>query len=287
MAEPRITPEEEALRRRARRRLVGSLALALLAIVILPMVFEPEPKPLGDDVEIVIPGQDTPFKPSGIADNRPPAAPAASQAAQNQPPLATPPVELAPIPPREAKPAAAALKQPEAKSPPAAKPAPADKPAKPAKPAPTPEKAEPKPAAKPVAPDAKAAAKPVAPDAKPATPAARTVTPTGVKPDAKPEAKPADKAQAKAEAKPVEKPQAKAETADTAGSHFLQLGSFGAEANAKQLADKIKAAGYPVKVIAGQGAFKVRVGPYAHRDTATQALGVLKSKGFSPVMVTP
>jgi DedD protein len=47
MAEQTTNPEEQALRRRARRRLVGSLALALLAVVVLPMIFEPEPKPLG------------------------------------------------------------------------------------------------------------------------------------------------------------------------------------------------------------------------------------------------
>lgn len=273
MAEPQITPEEEALRRRARRRLVGSLALALLAIVVLPMVFEPEPKPLGDDVEIVIPGQDTPFKPSAVTDNRPAAAPAA-----NPPAISTPveptPVELAPVPARPPAPAQAApaVKPQDAKLQSAAKAALADKPAKPAVVA---EKTESKSAAKPVAPEAKPAAKPAAPEAKP----------TG-KPSV-PEIKPATPAGAKAEVKPADKPPAKAEPAATAGSHFLQLGSFGAEANAKQLADKIKAAGYPVKVIAGQGAFKVRVGPYAHRDTAAQALGELKAKGFAPVMVTP
>lgn len=270
MAEPQITPEEEALRRRARRRLVGSLALALLAIVVLPMVFEPEPKPLGDDVEIVIPGQDTPFKPSAVTDNRPAAAPAANPPAISTP-VEPPPVELAPVPARPPAPTQAA---PAVKPQPAAKAALADKPAKPAVVA---EKTESKPPARPVASEAKPVAKSVAPEAKP----------TG-KPSV-PEAKsatPATPAGAKAEVKPAEKPSAKAEPVTT-GSHFLQLGSFGAEANAKQLADKIKAAGYPVKVIAGQGAFKVRVGPYAHRDTAAQALGELKAKGFTPVMVTP
>ena len=33
------------LRRRGRRRLVGAIALVLLAAIILPMVFDPEPVP--------------------------------------------------------------------------------------------------------------------------------------------------------------------------------------------------------------------------------------------------
>jgi len=50
-----------ALRRRARRRLVGAVAIALAAVVVLPMLFDPEPKPLGSEVDIRIPAKDTPF----------------------------------------------------------------------------------------------------------------------------------------------------------------------------------------------------------------------------------
>lgn len=66
MAETPPTPEELALRRRARRRLVGAVALALLAVVILPMVFDSEPRPLGDKVDIRIPDQKTPFEPATV-----------------------------------------------------------------------------------------------------------------------------------------------------------------------------------------------------------------------------
>src|SRR5205085_2272226 len=49
----------DELRRKARRRLVGAIVLALAAAVALPLLLENEPKPLGDDVSIQIPPVDT------------------------------------------------------------------------------------------------------------------------------------------------------------------------------------------------------------------------------------
>jgi DedD protein len=48
----------DELKRRARRRLVGAIVLALAAAVILPMLLESDPKPLGDEVSIRIPPVD-------------------------------------------------------------------------------------------------------------------------------------------------------------------------------------------------------------------------------------
>ena len=48
----------DELKRRARRRLVGAVVLALAAAVILPMLLEKDPKPLGDDVSVQIPPVD-------------------------------------------------------------------------------------------------------------------------------------------------------------------------------------------------------------------------------------
>ena len=57
MAEaPDINVDE--LRRRARRRLIGAVVLALAAAVIVPMLLESDPKPLGEDVSVKIPQQD-------------------------------------------------------------------------------------------------------------------------------------------------------------------------------------------------------------------------------------
>lgn len=46
------------IKKRARRRLVGAVALALLAAIVLPMVMDQEPRPLSQDVQIQIPRPD-------------------------------------------------------------------------------------------------------------------------------------------------------------------------------------------------------------------------------------
>jgi DedD protein len=46
------------LKKRARRRLVGAAALALLAAIVLPLVMDQEPKPVGPDIQIRIPSQE-------------------------------------------------------------------------------------------------------------------------------------------------------------------------------------------------------------------------------------
>jgi DedD protein len=47
------------LKKRARRRLVGAAALALLAVIVLPLVMDSEPKPSGQEIQIRIPSQDS------------------------------------------------------------------------------------------------------------------------------------------------------------------------------------------------------------------------------------
>ena len=57
-------PDVDALKRRGRRRLVGAVALVLAAVIVLPMVFDPEPRSSGPALSVRIPGEDdTPFKP--------------------------------------------------------------------------------------------------------------------------------------------------------------------------------------------------------------------------------
>jgi DedD protein len=54
----------ETLKRRGRRRLVGAVALVLAAVIVLPMVFDPEPRGTAPSVNVRIPGEDeTPFTP--------------------------------------------------------------------------------------------------------------------------------------------------------------------------------------------------------------------------------
>lgn len=70
MTRPEPTdPAVDELKRRARRRLVGAAVLALAAAVTLPLLFESEPKPLGDEVSVQIPPIDnnrfvTPLSPA-------------------------------------------------------------------------------------------------------------------------------------------------------------------------------------------------------------------------------
>lgn len=52
------SPDVSALKRRGRRRLVGAIALVLLAVIVLPWVFEPEPKSPVAPPSVRIPGED-------------------------------------------------------------------------------------------------------------------------------------------------------------------------------------------------------------------------------------
>lgn len=84
----------EALKRRARRRLVGAVALVLAAVIILPMVFDPAPKPPASSVSVRIPGEgEAPFTP------KPPPAPAPAAAKPAQSPAAKPAAKPASKPP--------------------------------------------------------------------------------------------------------------------------------------------------------------------------------------------
>lgn len=65
----------ETLKRRGRRRLVGAVALILAAVIVLPMVFDPEPRGSGSSVSVRIPPEDeAPFNPK-LPPKKPAAAP--------------------------------------------------------------------------------------------------------------------------------------------------------------------------------------------------------------------
>ena len=49
-----ISNEELQLRKRARRRLVGAIALVVMVVVFVPMILDNEPKPVSQDIEINI-----------------------------------------------------------------------------------------------------------------------------------------------------------------------------------------------------------------------------------------
>ena len=87
------------LKKRARRRLIGAVAFAGLAAVVLPMVMDEEPKQQMQDVQIRIPGQDQlPFTPSVSAEKSTPAPAPSTPVAELQAPLPLPKKLEAPIP---------------------------------------------------------------------------------------------------------------------------------------------------------------------------------------------
>lgn len=209
-----LTQDQMALRRRARRRLVGAIAIALSAVLILPMLFDPEPRPLGPDVDIRIPAPSSAFE---VAPETTPALPAAVDVDEPPPQVAEPTLPT-----------------------PAAKPAPATAPVEAST-----EKAEEKVADK-----------------------------------------VADKVIEKAIVKP-QPPLPKPTGAFASHGFYLQLGAFTSESNAKQLQEKVAAAGFKVGTADSNGQYRVRVGPIPEKDRALEMQAKLKAKGFTSVMLGP
>lgn len=76
MAEQDTSPDAELqLKKRARRRLVGAAALALFAIIVLPMVMDREPRPMSQDIQVRIPSQDSPGFVAKVLPGKPAATP--------------------------------------------------------------------------------------------------------------------------------------------------------------------------------------------------------------------
>lgn len=98
-----MTEDELSIRRKARRRLIGAVALTLAVVVVLPMVFDSEPKPGGQDIELRIPAPDK------VGEFVPGVAPAEVAGIS---PFAGPPVETASPPPARAADARDAGKPP-------------------------------------------------------------------------------------------------------------------------------------------------------------------------------
>src|SRR5258708_7724719 len=102
-------------KQRARRRLVGAIALVVAAVVVLPMVLDSHPKPVTDDISIDIPARPAPRARASVEDTQAGVAPdnpaadtpiAASSLAPAQPKTpqteATPKAPPAPPPPKQA-----------------------------------------------------------------------------------------------------------------------------------------------------------------------------------------
>lgn len=239
------------LKKRARRRLVGSIALALTAAIVLPMVMDHEPKPLTQDIQIRIPSPDA----ANIS------RPATSRAPESDAGKSKPEPESAPAP--EAQKPAAKPGEPESSRAEAAKPAPQPPVKSEAKPAATAEpRTEPKPEQK--------------PEAKP-------------EPKVEARAEPKDVAKVQREAKAEREAKVEAilsgnEPAQPGGQFVVQLGAFGDPANVAKVRRRVKESGFSAytEVVKGPKSdqTRVRAGPFASREAAEQAAAKLKQAGL-------
>lgn len=247
-----VLPEKK----RARRRLVGAIALALAVAIGLPMLLDSEPKSSVSDIAINMPSKDKPGEP---LNGGPAVAPA--PALEQPAPASTKPAAATPGS-RTVAPVAAAG-------------ASLDKGEEivhvPSKPAVT-ETAKPPKAADPKATDPKVAKAEVKhPEPKPEP----------KKPEPKPEAKPAhtDEARAMAilEGKPAE--------AASSTKYVIKVGAFAAKEKVDELQRKLGEAGiksYAQKVNTANGELtSVRVGPFPNKEEAEKVKAKLGKLGLS------
>lgn len=262
---------EEALRVRARRRLIGAVALVLTGVVVFPLIFETQPKPVASNMTLVIPSQNQ----SGILP-----APAAS------------------IPAAQAKAAAAVAES----SPKAASSTPQGEPPKsyPASAA-TAQEAQ-------VAPQPRSAATPaqtaVAPQSsQPAETQQGTAKPTAPAAHSKPQPSQHQIASARQALAALEGKQpdqistsqaeaalAKSGSLSNSARYVIQAGAFADTKSAHEVRQKIEHAGFKtytqvVDTDAGKR-IRVRVGPFSSRQQADKALARIKALGLNAVVLT-
>jgi DedD protein len=246
-------------KQRARRRLVGAIALVVAAVIILPMVLDSHPKPVTDDISIDIPSRPAPKVSRSVEDTQAGVAP-------DNP---TPDAGLAAS---ALAPATAANSGRSTAKPGADTAAAASTPAS-------------RPAAKPTqAPAVAANTAPVAPTATAAAKSAKTPSTQS----------PARNTQSTA-ATGDDDTNTAAATADAnsgtpaspAGSRFaVQLGAFADESNARNWASRLKAAGVPAytehrKQADGTTLTLLRAGPFADRAAATAAIAKVRAAGLT------
>ncbi|WP_290901154.1 SPOR domain-containing protein [Aquabacterium sp.] len=264
-AVPMSSSDVEAMRVRARRRLIGMVVLVGAGVVGFPWLFETKPRPMSGDIQIVQAQQAQQAQlPAGSSP-----APGATIAAVTAP--AAPAVPVARVAPAEAEREEFVTDAPPkpavVPSAPVAKPA-ASKPAAVAASKPTP---TPKPAEKPVD--------------KPAAKAAEKAT---GKTAEKGSDKPADKAKDKPADKKSDKDKADKDKAGT--RYVVQFGAF-ADANsaheARMKAERLGLKTYAQQVDTPQGKrIRVRLGPYADKAEADKAAASLRKAGLPGAVLT-
>lgn len=246
------------LKKRARRRLVGSAALALAAVIILPMVMDHEPRQAVPDVQIRIPSQEGGNFTSRVITGKAPAPsqPVAGTVAEDA--VVVPEVddgahhkEDAELPPPLLKPGQELLPPSRLKKAEVVKPEPAKKP----EPKPEPPK---KPEAKP---DVK----------KPESKLEAKTEPKQKEREREKEKAEADKARAEAERAKALLTGATPPKEVSAGAHVVMLGAYREAANVTSLRAKLKAEGYASYVEPLGDKIRVRAGPFPNKAAADKA----------------
>lgn len=242
----------EAIRRRARHRLIGAAVLVLLGVVGFPLLFDTQPRPIPVDIPMEIPGRNhapplVAAAGDGLAEGEEmlaskPAAPAAPAAAAAAPALPVPPLPVV-APKPEPKPAPKAEAKPEPKP-------------------------EPKPVAKP---EPKVEHKP---EPKP-------------EPKPSPRVDEAVRARALLEGRSIEPAQA---AAAQDARFIVQVGAFGDADKAREVRGKLERAGlktYAQVVDTKDGKrTRVRVGPFANRSEADKAAARIKGLDLPASVLT-
>lgn len=256
-------------KRRARRRLVGAAILALAAAVVLPLFLESEPKPLGQDVQILIPAVEgskfvSQLSPVEAATKpKPPGAASTSGSDRADTRGEEDGAKLA-----TKKPLLGTLESGKVESGQTA-----------ANAAP---KGEPKPAGLPESGPGAAGAAVVAQAAPAPSGSPKSVPPAAATAGAPAAAKPAGKIEVKPAA-------SVAGVANGNSGFVVQLGAYADKAVAAALQTKLKAAGFSAYVerveTSKEKLHRVRVGPYPNKETAEGARVQLKGRGHSGIVV--
>ena len=244
----------EAAKTRARRRLIGAIALALAAVVFVPMLFDRAPPSPVDDIAVQIPDRDMPFEGRrGVPDpNKGPLRPSSALPSVTPPAADKPQTSSTPVaPPVDAVKSANA----DATSKPATTDGAADKPSS----------------------TASAPADPKAADKNKAAPTSSTL--------------PADdpRALAALEGKTVSPRAPDAVSTSAAGEGFaVQVAAFSVPALAYRFRDELRAKEFKayIEVIPGGMRTRVLVGPYPTRQEAERARQKLKAMKFEGSVVS-
>ena len=266
---PANPPSIEAVRARAKHRLLGVSVLVLVGMVCFSLLFDTQPRPIPVDVAIVIPDRDKAPTLSASSDA---ASPAATLAVPGDKPAGggdrsrAGDEEVIGGSMRAVKP----VDTPTASSVPAPAPKPAAATPAPKPPAPV---VPPKPPVPPTP-----AAKPA--ESKPAAPA----SPAASDPLAE-----AARAQALLEGKPVPAPVPRPEKAD--GQRFIvQVGAYSEDVRAQQVRNQLERAGLKTYTHVAETAegrrIRVRLGPFTTRADADKAAAKAKALGVSPAILT-